>query len=142
MTIQRTLSIIKPDATKRNITGKIITFFEEAGLNIIAQKKIKLTQSQAQEFYAVHSDKPFFQDLVNFMTSGPIIIQVLEGDEAISRNREIMGATNPEEAKEGTIRRKFALSIEANSVHGSDSEDTAKEEINFFFNDSELISEN
>jgi len=142
MTIQRTLSIIKPDATKRNITGKIITFFEEAGLNIIAQKKIKLTQSQAQEFYAVHSDKPFFQDLVNFMTSGPIIIQVLEGDEAISRNREIMGATNPEEAKEGTIRREFALSIEANSVHGSDSEDTAKEEINFFFNDSELISEN
>jgi len=142
MTIQRTLSIIKPDATKRNITGKIITFFEETGLNIIAQKKIQLTQSQAQEFYAVHSDKPFFQDLVNFMTSGPIIIQVLEGDEAISRNREIMGATNPEDAKEGTIRKEFALSIEANSVHGSDSEDTAKEEINFFFNDSELISEN
>ena len=142
MTIQRTLSIIKPDATKRNITGKIITFFEEAGLNIIAQKKIQLTRTQAQEFYAVHSDKPFFQDLVNFMTSGPIIIQVLEGDEAIYRNREIMGATNPEEAKEGTIRKEFALSIEANSVHGSDSEDTAKEEINFFFNDSELISEN
>jgi nucleoside-diphosphate kinase len=140
MTIQRTLSIIKPDATKRNITGKIITFFEEAGLNIIAQKKVQLTQSQAQEFYAVHSDKPFFQDLVNFMTSGPIIIQVLEGDEAISRNREIMGATNPEEAKEGTIRKEFALSIEANSVHGSDSENTAKEEISFFFNDSELIS--
>lgn len=142
MTIQRTLSIIKPDATKRNITGKIITFFEEAGLNIIAQKKVQLTRTQAQEFYAVHSDKPFFQDLVNFMTSGPIIIQVLEGDEAISRNREIMGATNPEDAKEGTIRKEFALSIEANSVHGSDSEDTAKEEINFFFNDSELISEN
>ena len=140
MTIQRTLSIIKPDATKRNITGKIITFFEEAGLNIIAQKKIQLTRTQAQEFYAVHSDKPFFQDLVNFMTSGPIIIQVLEGDEAISRNREIMGATNPEEAKEGTIRKEFALSIEANSVHGSDSENTAKEEISFFFNDSELIS--
>ena len=140
MTIQRTLSIIKPDATKRNITGKIITFFEEAGLNIIAQKKVQLTQSQAQEFYAVHSDKPFFQDLVNFMTSGPIIIQVLEGDEAISRNREIMGATNPEEAKEGTIRKEFALSIEANSVHGSDSENTEKEEISFFFNDSELIS--
>ena len=142
MTIQRTLSIIKPDATKRNITGKIITFFEETGLNIIAQKKVQLTRTQAQEFYAVHSDKPFFQDLVNFMTSGPIIIQVLEGDEAIYRNREIMGATNPEEAKEGTIRKEFALSIEANSVHGSDSEDTAKEEINFFFNDYELISEN
>jgi len=140
MTIQRTLSIIKPDATKRNITGKIITFFEEAGLNIIAQKKVQLTRTQAQEFYAVHSDKPFFQDLVNFMTSGPIIIQVLEGDEAIYRNREIMGATNPEEAKEGTIRKEFALSIEANSVHGSDSENTAKEEISFFFNDSELIS--
>ncbi len=142
MTIQRTLSIIKPDATKRNITGKIITFFEEAGLNIIAQKKVQLTRTQAQEFYAVHSDKPFFQDLVNFMTSGPIIIQVLEGDEAIYRNREIMGATNPEDSKEGTIRKEFALSIEANSVHGSDSEDTAKEEINFFFNDYELISEN
>ena len=142
MTIQRTLSIIKPDATKRNITGKIITFFEEAGLNIIAQKKVQLTRTQAQEFYAVHSDKPFFQDLVNFMTSGPIIIQVLEGDEAIYRNREIMGATNPEEAKEGTIRKEFALSIEANSVHGSDSEETAKEEINFFFNESELISKN
>ena len=142
MTIQRTLSIIKPDATKRNITGKIITFFEEAGLNIIAQKKAQLTRSQAQEFYAIHSDKPFFQDLVNFMTSGPIIIQVLEGNDAISRNREIMGATNPEEAKEGTIRKEFALSIEANSVHGSDSEETAKEEINFFFNESELISKN
>ena len=142
MTIQRTLSIIKPDATKRNITGKIITYFEEAGLNIIAQKKVQLKRSQAQEFYAIHSDKPFFQDLVNFMISGPIIIQVLEGNDAISRNREIMGATNPEEAKEGTIRKEFALSIEANSVHGSDSEDTAKEEINFFFNDYELISEN
>ncbi len=142
MTIQRTLSIIKPDATKRNITGKIITFFEEAGLNIIAQKKVQLTRTQAQEFYAVHSDKPFFQDLVNFMTSGPIIIQVLEGDEAIYRNREIMGATNPKEAKVGTIRKEFALSIEANSVHGSDSEETAKEEIIFFFTDSELISEN
>ena len=142
MNIQRTLSIIKPDATKRNITGKIITFFEEAGLNIIAQKKVQLSRSQAQEFYGVHSDKPFFDDLVNFMTSGPIVIQVLEGDEAILRNREIMGATNPEEAKEGTIRKEFALSIEANSVHGSDSEDTAKEEINFFFNDSELISSN
>jgi len=142
MVIQRTLSIIKPDATKRNITGKIITFFEEAGLNIIAQKKIQLTRLQAEEFYAVHADKPFFQDLINFMTSGPIVIQVLEGDEAISRNREIMGATNPKEAKVGTIRKEFALSIEANSVHGSDSEETAKEEIIFFFTDSELISEN
>ena len=121
MSTERTLSIIKPDATKRNITGKIISCFEESGLNIIAQKKILLTKERAEGFYSVHSDKPFFADLVNFMTSAPIIVQVLEGENAILKNREIMGATNPEEAEEGTIRKQFALSIEANSVHGSDS---------------------
>ncbi len=134
-----TLSIIKPDATKRNITGKIISCFEESGLNIIAQKKILLTKERAEGFYSVHSDKPFFADLVNFMTSAPIIVQVLEGENAILKNREIMGATNPEEAEEGTIRKQFALSIEANSVHGSDSAETAIEEINYFFDESEIL---
>ena len=139
MSIERTLSIIKPDATKRNITGKIISCFEESGLNIIAQKKILLTKERAEGFYSVHSDKPFFADLVSFMTSAPIIVQVLEGENAILKNREIMGATNPEEAEEGTIRKQFALSIEANSVHGSDSAETAIEEINFFFDESEIL---
>jgi len=139
MSIERTLSIIKPDATKRNITGKIISCFEESGLNIIAQKKILLTKERAEGFYSVHSDKPFFADLVNFMTSAPIIVQVLEGENAILKNREIMGATNPEEAEEGTIRKQFALSIEANSVHGSDSAETAIEEINYFFEESEIL---
>ena len=139
MSTERTLSIIKPDATKRNITGKIISCFEESGLNIIAQKKILLTKERAEGFYSVHSDKPFFADLVNFMTSAPIIVQVLEGENAILKNREIMGATNPEEAEEGTIRKQFALSIEANSVHGSDSAETAIEEINYFFDESEII---
>ncbi len=139
MSIERTLSIIKPDATKRNITGKIISCFEESGLNIIAQKKILLTKERAEGFYSVHSDKPFFADLVNFMTSAPIIVQVLEGENAILKNREIMGATNPEEAEEGTIRKQFALSIEANSVHGSDSAETAIEEINYFFDESEIL---
>ena len=139
MSTERTLSIIKPDATKRNITGKIISCFEESGLNIIAQKKILLTKERAEGFYSVHSDKPFFADLVNFMTSAPIIVQVLEGENAILKNREIMGATNPEEAEEGTIRKQFALSIEANSVHGSDSAETAIEEINFFFDESEIL---
>ena len=141
MSAQRTLSIIKPDATKRNITGKIISFFEDAGLKIVAQKKVQLDKIQAEEFYSIHSDKPFFQDLVRYMTSEPIIVQVLEGENAISRNREIMGATNPEEANEGTIRKSFALSIEANSVHGSDSEETAIGEIKFFFKDNEIFSE-
>tara|TARA_B000000477_G_scaffold26641_1_gene22933 strand:+ start:452 stop:874 length:423 start_codon:yes stop_codon:yes gene_type:complete len=140
MSTERTLSIIKPDATKRNITGKIISCFEESGLNIIAQKKILLTKERAEGFYSVHSDKPFFADLVNFMTSAPIIVQVLEGENAILKNREIMGATNPEEAEEGTIRKQFALSIEANSVHGSDSAETAIEEINYFFDESEILS--
>ena len=139
MSTERTLSIIKPDATKRNITGKIISRFEESGLNIIAQKKILLTKERAEGFYSVHSDKPFFADLVNFMTSAPIIVQVLEGENAILKNREIMGATNPEEAEEGTIRKQFALSIEANSVHGSDSAETAIEEINYFFDESEIL---
>ena len=139
MSTERTLSIIKPDATKRNITGKIISRFEESGLNIIAQKKILLTKERAEGFYSVHSDKPFFADLVNFMTSAPIIVQVLEGENAILKNREIMGATNPEEAEEGTIRKQFALSIEANSVHGSDSAETAIEEINYFFEESEIL---
>ena len=139
MSIERTLSIIKPDATKRNITGKIISCFEESGLNIIAQKKILLTKERAEGFYSVRSDKPFFADLVSFMTSAPIIVQVLEGENAILKNREIMGATNPEEAEEGTIRKQFALSIEANSVHGSDSAETAIEEINYFFDESEIL---
>ena len=139
MSTERNLSIIKPDATKRNITGKIISCFEESGLNIIAQKKILLTKERAEGFYSVHSDKPFFADLVNFMTSAPIIVQVLEGENAILKNREIMGATNPEEAEEGTIRKQFALSIEANSVHGSDSAETAIEEINYFFEESEIL---
>ncbi len=139
MSTERTLSIIKPDATKRNITGKIISCFEESGLNIIAQKKILLTKERAEGFYSVHSDKPFFADLVSFMTSAPIIVQVLEGENAILKNREIMGATNPEEAEEGTIRKQFALSIEANSVHGSDSAETAIEEINYFFDESEIL---
>ena len=139
MSTERTLSIIKPDATKRNITGKIISCFEESGLNIIAQKKILLTKERAEGFYSVHSDKPFFADLVSFMTSAPIIVQVLEGENAILKNREIMGATNPEEAEEGTIRKQFALSIEANSVHGSDSAETAIEEINYFFEESEIL---
>ena len=139
MSTERTLSIIKPDATKRNITGKIISYFEESGLKIIAQKKILLTKERAEGFYSVHSDKPFFADLVNFMTSAPIIVQVLEGENAILKNREIMGATNPEEAEEGTIRKQFALSIEANSVHGSDSAETAIEEINYFFDESEIL---
>ena len=139
MSTERTLSIIKPDATKRNITGKIISCFEESGLNIIAQKKILLTKERAEGFYSVHSDKPFFADLVSFMSSAPIIVQVLEGENAILKNREIMGATNPEEAEEGTIRKQFALSIEANSVHGSDSAETAIEEINYFFEESEIL---
>lgn len=138
MPIQRTLSIIKPDATKRNITGKIIQKFEDGGLSIIAQKRILLTQDQAEGFYSVHKERPFYNDLVSFMTSGPVVVQVLEGDNAVQKNREIMGATNPEEAKEGTIRAEYALNIEANSVHGSDSEDNAATEISFFFDTNEI----
>lgn len=136
---QQTLSIIKPDATKRNITGKINNKFEEAGLKIIAQKRIKLTKEQAKAFYYIHKDRPFFESLVDFMTSAPIVIQVLEGENAVAKNREIMGATNPEEAREGTIRKEFAENIEANSVHGSDSIENAKKEIAFFFSECEII---
>jgi nucleoside-diphosphate kinase len=138
MTSQRTLSIIKPDAVKRNITGKIIQKFEDGGLSIIAQKRMLLTKEQAEAFYYVHKERPFYNDLVSFMTSGPVVVQVLEGDNAIQRNRDIMGATNPEEADSGTIRAEYALNIEANSVHGSDSEDNAVTEISFFFDPDEI----
>ena len=138
MAIQRTLSIIKPDATKRDVTGKINQMLESSGLRIIAQKRIKLSQEQAEGFYSVHNDRPFYNDLVNFMMSGPVVVQVLEGENAVKVNRDTMGATNPEEAKEGTIRAEVGLSIEANSVHGSDSEENARSEINFFFKDEEI----
>ena len=137
--MEQTLSIIKPDATKRNLIGKILSKFEDAGLKIVAQKKINLTILQAQEFYYIHKDRPFYNDLVNFMVSGPIVVQVLEGNGAVMLNREIMGATNPDEANLGTIRKEYAESIEANSVHGSDSIENAKIEINFFFFKIEMI---
>ena len=139
MTIENTLSIIKPDATKRNLTGLINTKFENAGLKIIAQKRLQLTRSMAEKFYEIHKDRPFYNDLVDFMISGPVVVQVLQGDNAVKLNRNIMGATNPEEAEEGTIRKEFAQSIEANSVHGSDSIENANTEIAFFFADIELI---
>ena len=133
MALERTLSIIKPDATRRNLTGRINAKFEEAGLRIVAQKRMQLSEAQAGEFYAVHRERPFYNDLVAFMTSGPVVVQVLEGENAVARNREIMGATNPANAAPGTIRKEFAESIEANSVHGSDSAENAKVEIAFFF---------
>lgn len=139
MAIQRTFSIIKPNATKRNITGKINAMLEEAGLRIVAQKRIHMSQGQAETFYGVHSDKAFFKDLVGFMTSGPVVVQVLEGEEAIATNREVMGATNPANADEGTIRKLYGESIEANCVHGSDAPETAAEEIAFFFAGSEIV---
>jgi nucleoside-diphosphate kinase len=139
MATERTFSIIKPDATKRNITGKILDRLESAGLRVIAQKRIKMTREQAEGFYAVHKERPFFNDLVAFMTSGPVVVQVLEGEDAIAKNREVMGATNPKEAAPGTIRADFAENIEANSVHGSDGPDTAKTEIAFFFGDDEIV---
>ena len=140
MTIQRTLSIIKPDATKRNITGKIIQKFEDGGLSVVAQRRLLLTQEQAEGFYSIHKERPFYNDLVRFMTSGPVVVQVLEGENAIQRNRDIMGATNPEQADKGTIRKEYALNIEANSVHGSDSEENAAIEIAFFFDEDEINS--
>ena len=133
MAAERTLSIIKPDATRRNLTGRINAKFEEAGLRIVAQKRLQLTQDQAGAFYAVHKERPFYKDLVSFMTSGPVVAQVLEGENAVAKNREVMGATNPANAAEGTIRKEFAESIEANSVHGSDSAENAATEIAFFF---------
>ena len=139
MATERTFSIIKPDATARNLTGQIIARFEEAGLRIVASKRIHMSREQAEGFYAVHKERPFFNDLVSFMISGPVIVQVLEGDNAIARNREIMGATNPADADAGTIRKDFAESIEAKSVHGSDAPETAAEEIKFFFADNELV---
>lgn len=139
MAKDRTFSIIKPDATQRNITGKIIDRLESAGLRVVAQKRLKLTKDQAEGFYAVHKERPFFNDLVSFMTSGPVVVQVLEGKDAIAKNREVMGATNPADAAPGTIRADFAESIEANSVHGSDAPETAKQEIAFFFKDDEIV---
>ncbi len=133
MPAERTLSIIKPDATRRNLTGRINAKFEEAGLRIVAQKRLQLTQAQAGAFYAVHKERPFYKDLVSFMTSGPVVAQVLEGENAVAKNREVMGATNPANAAEGTVRKEFAESIEANSVHGSDSAENAAIEIAFFF---------
>ena len=138
MGIERTLSIIKPDATRRNLTGAINDRFEKRGLRIIAQKRMQLSPAQAERFYAVHAQRSFYRDLVTFMSSGPVVVQVLEGADAIARNREIMGATNPAEAAPGTIRKDFAESIEANSVHGSDSAETAVQEIAFFFSEIEI----
>lgn len=137
--IEQTLSIIKPDATKRNLTGEINSMIENAGFTIVAQKRIKLTLAQAQRFYAVHSEKPFYNDLCEFLSSAPIIVQVLKKDNAIVDYRTLMGATNPDNAAEGTIRNKFALSIDKNSVHGSDSPETAANEIKFFFSDIEIF---
>lgn len=139
MATERTLSIIKPDATARNLTGAINTKFEEAGLRIVAQKRVKWTKEQAEAFYAVHKERPFFGELVEFMTSGPIVVQVLEGENAVNKNRAIMGATNPEDAEEGTIRKEFAENIERNSVHGSDSPENAAIEIKQNFTDEEIV---
>ena len=139
MATERTLSIIKPDATRRNITGKINARFEDRGLRIVAQKRLRLSKARAEQFYAVHRERPFFNDLVKFMTSGPVVVQVLEGPNAVALNREIMGATDPKKAAPGTIRKDLAESIEANSVHGSDSPENARTEIAFFFKDDEIV---
>jgi len=139
MAIERTLSIIKPDATRRNLTGKINARLEEAGLRIVAQKRLWLNRGQAEGFYAVHRERPFFKSLCEFMSSGPVVVQVLEGDNAVAKNREVMGATNPANAAPGTIRKDFAESIEANSVHGSDSPENARIEIGYFFSGLELV---
>lgn len=138
MTVERTLSIIKPDAVAKHAIGEIVSRFEKADLKVVAAKLLQLTQEQAQQFYAVHKDRPFYQDLVSFMISGPVFVQVLEGDNAIAKNRELMGATNPKEAAPGTIRADFATNIDANAVHGSDAPETAKQEIEFFFKAEEL----
>jgi nucleoside-diphosphate kinase len=139
MAVERTLSIIKPDATRRNHTGAIIDRFEKAGLRVIASRRMRLSRSQAEAFYAVHEARPFFRSLVEFMTSGPVVVQVLEGENAIARNRDVMGATDPAKAAPGTIRKDFAESIEANSVHGSDAAETAVNEIRFFFSDLDIV---
>jgi nucleoside-diphosphate kinase len=139
MAIERTFSIIKPDAVRRNLIGNILAVFEKNGLRPVALKKIKMTRAQAEGFYAVHKDRPFFGELVETMTSGPVVVQVLEGENAILKNREVMGATNPANAAEGTIRKLYALSVGENSVHGSDAPETAAQEIKFFFNDDEIV---
>jgi len=139
MSTERTFSIIKPDATRRNLTGAVTRMLEEAGLRVVASKRIQMSREQAEGFYGVHRERPFFNDLVEFMISGPVVVQVLEGDNAVQRNRDIMGATNPANAEPGTIRKELAESIEANSVHGSDSAENAATEIAFFFNDDEIV---
>jgi nucleoside-diphosphate kinase len=139
MALERTFSIIKPDATERNLTGAIVAKLEEAGLRVVASKRIRLTKEQAEAFYAVHKERPFFDELTTFMSSAPIVVQVLEGEGAIAKNREVMGATNPAEAADGTIRKEHALSIGENSVHGSDGPDTAREEIGYFFSGLEIV---
>jgi nucleoside-diphosphate kinase len=139
MAITRTFSIIKPDATRRNLTGKVTAMLEEAGLRVVASKRIRMTREQAEGFYAVHRERPFFADLVAFMTSGPVVVQVLEGEDAVALNRRVMGATDPEKAEPGTIRRELAESIEANTVHGSDSAENAAQEIAFFFREDEIV---
>ena len=139
MAVERTLSIIKPDATARNITGKINAFFEDAGLRIVAQKRIRLTLEQAQGFYAVHKERAFYGELCDYMISGPVVVQVLEGESAITKNRETMGATNPANADEGTVRKAFGLNVQENSVHGSDSPENAAIEIAYFFSDCEIV---
>jgi nucleoside-diphosphate kinase len=139
MAVERTLSIIKPDATRRNLTGAIVDRFEKAGLKVIASRRIQLSQAQAEAFYGVHRERPFFASLVKFMTSGPVVVQALEGENAIAKNREVMGATNPANAHPGTIRKDFAESIEANSVHGSDAPETAAQEIAFFFSGLDIV---
>ncbi len=139
MDVERTLSIIKPDATARNITGKINAFFEEAGLRIVAQKRLRLSRQQAETFYAVHAERSFFNELCDYMISGPVVVQVLEGEDAIAKNREIMGATNPANSEEGTIRKELGVNVQENSVHGSDSPDNAAKEITFFFAEAEIV---
>ena len=139
MAATRTFSIIKPDATRRNLTGAVTKMLEDAGLRVIASKRIKMSREQAEGFYAVHKERPFFGELCDFMTSGPVVVQVLEGEDAVKRNRDVMGATNPENADAGTIRKELAESIEANSVHGSDSDENAKIEIDFFFKENEIV---
>ena len=139
MAATRTFSIIKPDATRRNLTGAITKMLEEAGLRVVASRRIRMTRDQAEGFYAVHKERPFFNDLCTFMTSGPVVVQVLEGEDAVTRNRTVMGATNPAQADEGTIRKTYAESIEANSIHGSDSDENAKIEIDFFFKPDEIV---
>lgn len=139
MALERTFSIIKPDATRRNLTGKITDRLESAGLRVIASKRVHLSKAQAEKFYEVHKERPFYGELVDFMISGPVVVQVLEGENAVAKNREVMGATNPAQAEEGTIRKDFAESIEANSVHGSDSLENAQIEIAFFFSGSEIV---